>query len=162
MCEFVKKVWLKIKSFILQAFFGGGGLYKFWWWSCEKGFLFTHALPSQGQFFILSFCLSINKTWNWLHTPSQHESQPLILSHSIWEEKVQKWLVWITFQMQYSCFKLNYCLSDIQYVVSLQFWSGNLGNTPTLLSHVNAWEHDERVNGSELIMKKASTMTWRD
>lgn len=80
----------------------------------------------------LSFCLSVNKTWNWLHSQSPHESQPLILSHSIWEE-AQKWLVWITFQMQYSCFKLNYCLSDVEHMVSLQFWSGILGNSPYIV-----------------------------
>lgn len=95
-----------------------------------KGFLFTHTVASQGWHATLSFCLSVNKTWNRLHTP--HESEPLILSHWIWEEEVQKWFVWITFQMQYICFKLNYCLSDV-HMVFLQFWSGILGNWPYIV-----------------------------
>lgn len=93
--------------------------------------LSLHCLWNKGKK-SLSFCLSVNKTWNWLHSQSPHESQPLILSHSIWEE-AQKWLVWITFQMQYSCFKLNYCLSDVEHMVSLQFWSGILGNSPYIV-----------------------------
>lgn len=128
-----QKVWLKIKSFIFAGFLRGRGVVTTLMVKLWKGFLFTHAVPSQGWHFILSFCLSVNKTWNWLHTPSPHESQPLILSHSIWEEEAQKWLVWITFQMQHSCFKLNYCLSDVQHVVFLQFWSGILGNSPYIV-----------------------------
>lgn len=78
--EFVKKCGWN-KALFLQSFAIGGG------WSCEKRLLFTHAAPSQGWHFILSFCLSVNKTRNWLHTPSPHESQPLILFHSVWEEE---------------------------------------------------------------------------
>lgn len=35
--------------------------------------------------------------------------------------------------MQYSCFKLNYCLSDVQHMVLLQFWSGIFGNSPDIV-----------------------------
>ena len=88
--EFVKKCGWGKKSFIFADFLQGeGGCNNCDDEAVKRGLLFTHAVPSQGWNFILSFCLSVNKSWNWLHTPSPHESQPLILFHSIWEEEAQ-------------------------------------------------------------------------
>lgn len=56
--EFVKTCGLKKEALFLQ----GGGFYLHMQCHHSDGISYCH------------FCLSVNKTWNWLHTPSPHES----------------------------------------------------------------------------------------